>query len=350
MTDKFSKPLDVNKLKDIVRHESARMYLRSFASSSGKGESAFTLALALGAAVKKIFYEKSASTFSNEPKLVKKPIIQFIRRMRVDAMEKYNSTTVFSVVEFAPNEEGLEKQVYMITIVVYLERKFLPEFLRLLQYPYVDSDDEMEVKDGCGTIANLIGGQYKREMAVLGYKDMMMSHFESYINTAVDGVAIPDGPTEKYEISFEVEGTKRLVVEMITMSMLPKWEAQAKTETKAKTKTILVIDDDLMIIKTIESFLQSKEYRVVIAHDGKQGLDKIKENPDIILLDLQMPNMDGYDFILALKEKAGIIQIPIIILTSREGLNDIVKVEGVKEYIIKPINPAALFKSIERYI
>ncbi len=109
-------------------------------------------------------------------------------------------------------------------MIVYLEKEFLPEFLRLLQYPYIDSDDEMEVKDGCGTLVNLIAGQYKREMADLGYKDVMMSPFESYINTAMDGVGIPKGVTEKYEISFEVDGTKRLVVEMVTQAMFSKWK------------------------------------------------------------------------------------------------------------------------------
>ena len=90
--------------------------------------------------------------------------------MRVDAMEKFNSTTVFSVIQFAANEEDLEQQEYLITLIVYLEQKFLPEFLRLLQYPYIDSDDEMEVKDGCGTLVNLIAGQYKREMAPWGIR------------------------------------------------------------------------------------------------------------------------------------------------------------------------------------
>ncbi|MBF0571261.1 MAG: hypothetical protein HQL12_05255 [Candidatus Omnitrophica bacterium] len=212
-------PLDVNKFKEIVQSESARMNLKSFSSA---GESAFTLALALTAAVKKVFYEKSKITFSSEPKIEKRILTLFLHRMRVDAMEKFNTTTVFSVLEFAANAEGLEKKEFLITLVVYLEQKFLPEFLRLMQYPYIDSDDEMEVKDGCGTLVNLIAGQFKKEMAKLGYRDMMMSHFDSYINTAVDGVSIPIGATEKYELSFEVEETKRLVIEMMTFPMLPK--------------------------------------------------------------------------------------------------------------------------------
>ena len=212
--------LDVRRMREIIQQESARLNLRAYVNDS---ESIFTLALALTAAVKKIFYEKSEMTFSNEPTLEKKPVILYFNEMRIDGMEKFNSTTVFSVIDFAATEEGLEKLQFLITIVVYLEKNFLPEFLRLLQYPYIDSDDEEEVKDGCGTFVNLIAGQYKKEMASMGYKDVLMSTFDSYINTAVDGVHIPKGATEKYEINFEIDGTKRLAVEMVTQAKFPKW-------------------------------------------------------------------------------------------------------------------------------
>ena len=99
-----------------------------------------------------------------------------------------------------------------------------------------------------------------------------MSHFESYINTAPDGVGIPKGLTEKYEISFEVEGTKRLVVEMVTLDMLPKW----KTREKTVPKKILVIDDDLTFIKIVEPFLKSQGFEVMVAYDGEEGIKKLK--------------------------------------------------------------------------
>jgi len=337
------KPLDVKKLKDIIRQESARMNLRSF---SNDGETSFTLALALSAAIKKIFYEKTESTFSNEPRLEKKNITQFVHRMRVDAMEKFNATTVFSVVEFAANEEGLARQEYLLTLVVYLEQKFLPEFMRLMQYPYIDSDDEAEVKDGCGTLANLIGGQYKREIAHLGYKDLMMAPFESYINTALDGVGIPKGLTEKYEISFEVDGAKRLVVELVTLDMLPKWKAKEKSA----PKKILIIDDDVTFIKIIEPFLQSQGFEVVKAFDGEEGIKKLKEKPELIILDISMPVMDGYEFVLAKKKIEGDKQVPVIVLTAKEGMADIFKVEGARDYLLKPFQPAALLKCIQRCI
>ena len=337
-------PLDLNKFKEIVRQESARLRLKAF---STEGESAFTLALALSAAVKKIFYEKSGTTFSSEPKLEKKPVTQFVHRMRIDAMEKFNATTVFSVIEFAASEEALQKQAFLVTLVIYLEQKFLPEFLRLLQYPYIDSDDEDEVRDGCGTLANVIAGQYKKELAVLGYKDFMMSPFDSYINTAADGVGIPNCSTEKFEISFDVEGTKRMVVEMVTLATLPK----AGIFKKGPAKKVLVVDDDPVHVKAVSSLLESNGFQVLIARDGKEGVARLKEMPQVVILDLQMPQMDGYEFILAMKDLQGANKVsPVIIMTVKEGLGDIVKVPGVKEYMVKPFNPELLLSSIQRYL
>ncbi|MBF0504645.1 MAG: hypothetical protein HQL14_06030 [Candidatus Omnitrophica bacterium] len=212
MQENNNAPLDLNKFKEIVRQESARLTKNPVADNS---EAAFTLALALSAAVKKIFYEKSAGKFSDEPQLEKKLVTQFVDKMRVDAMEKFNATTVFSSVEFAANEEALKRKEYLLTLVVYLDKQFLPDFLRLLQYPYIDSDDEKEIKDGCGTLVNLIAGQYKREMVVLRHEDLAMSNFGSYINSVADGLNIPKDSAGKYEISFEVDGVKRLVVEVV---------------------------------------------------------------------------------------------------------------------------------------
>src|SRR5437016_2656463 len=113
-----SRPLDLRKIKETVQQESARLNLRSLAS---EGETSFTLTLALSAAVKKVFYEKSETTFSDEPTLEKKPMTQFVHRMRVDAMEKFNSTTVFSALQLAINEESLQRQEFLLTLVVYLE-------------------------------------------------------------------------------------------------------------------------------------------------------------------------------------------------------------------------------------
>lgn len=343
MPEENPKPLDLRSLRDSVKRERDRLKLRFFPS---EGESSFTLALALSAAMKKILFGRSETTFSSEPVLEKKMITQFLNRMRIDAMEKFNSTTVFSVLQFSANEEGMRRQEYILTVIVYLEQKYLPEFLRLLQYPYIDSDDEIEVRDGCGTLANLIAGQYKKEMANLGYKDLTMSTFQSYINTCPDGVGIPKGLTEKYELSFDVDGIKRLVIEMVTIDMLPQWQ----TREKMVPKRILIVDDDVMFIRIMEPFLRLQGFEVIVAHNGEEGIKRLKVRPHLIILDMLMPVMDGPKFVQEKKKIEGELHVPLIVITARENLTDKFKIEGASEYLFKPFQPATLLKSIQRYI
>ena len=175
----------------------------------------FTLALGLAVAVKKVFKQKGGVRLSSEPAMEKKMITPFMQRMRVDAMEKFNNPTAFSVVHFYKNKQEQEKGNPAGVLIVYVEKKFIAELLRLLKYPYIDNDDDEAVKDGCGTLCNLIGGYFKNEINKLGYAELEMSHFHSYINSIADGVAFPAGQTDKYEISYYIEDEKRLVTEMV---------------------------------------------------------------------------------------------------------------------------------------
>ncbi|MBI3601981.1 MAG: hypothetical protein HY209_03715 [Candidatus Omnitrophica bacterium] len=180
-----------------------------------------TMARALSMAVKKVFFEKSETRFSGEPIIEEKRITQFVNRMRVDAMEKFNVTTFLSAVHYYKDTAALEKNDPVGLIVVYIERTFVPEMLRLLRYPYIDYDHDDEVLDGAGAIANLIAGYFKKELSRLGYIDLEMSHFKSAINSVLDGIEYCKGQTHKYELSFSIEDQKRLAVEMV-MGPLPK--------------------------------------------------------------------------------------------------------------------------------
>lgn len=208
--------LDLNQLKAIVREAAGKLPKLKTDTS----EHLFTLSLALTAAIKKTLFERSETKFSQEPVIEKKPIIQFVKRMRIDALEKFNQTSVFSAVHFYV-DEGADKSRPCGVIIIYVEQKFVPELLRLLKYPYVDYDDDNEVKDGCGAILNLIAGQFKKEISGLGYVDLEMSYFKSFINTAADGIEFPSDQNQKYEISFHIDGAKRIVIEMV-MSVIDK--------------------------------------------------------------------------------------------------------------------------------
>ncbi len=117
------------------------------------------------------------------------------------------------------------------------------------------------------------------------------------------------------------------------------------------SKKILVIDDDPTLVKVVQPFLMSHGYEVTVANDGQQGIEAARKNaPDLIILDVQMPKMNGYTFIFELKKIANIKSIPIIVLTAKEGMAEIFKVEGVKEYISKPFKSEVLLTTIKKYL
>jgi|PlaIllAssembly_1097288.scaffolds.fasta_scaffold891668_1 DNA-binding response OmpR family regulator len=116
-------------------------------------------------------------------------------------------------------------------------------------------------------------------------------------------------------------------------------------------KKILLIDDDLKIIKLVESRLKANGYDVISAKDGKSGIEKAKrESPDLILLDIMMPEIDGYQVIERLKKEEDTKSIPVVMLTAKRDLEDIDKsmnVFGAVGFISKPFSPAELLQQIK---
>jgi DNA-binding response OmpR family regulator len=107
-------------------------------------------------------------------------------------------------------------------------------------------------------------------------------------------------------------------------------------------KTILVVDDEKRLVSLVESYLTQEGYRVVTAHDGKDALNVARrEHPDLIILDLMMPEMDGYEFMRIHRAERN---TPIILLTAR--VDDEEKVIGLEigadDYVTKPFRPREL--------
>ncbi|MDP8212668.1 MAG: response regulator [Candidatus Zapsychrus exili] len=111
---------------------------------------------------------------------------------------------------------------------------------------------------------------------------------------------------------------------------------------------ILIIDDDEIGITLVKFGLVSKGYDTVVASDGEEGLKQVKEyKPDLIVLDVQMLNMNGYEFVGELKRIEGVETTPIIMLTANETMEDVFKLEGVKAYFVKPVNLVDLVAKIK---
>lgn len=113
---------------------------------------------------------------------------------------------------------------------------------------------------------------------------------------------------------------------------------------------ILIIDDNEQITKMLTTFLELKNHKCTVANDGKQGLVLIQENKhDVVLLDLAMPEFDGYAIIKALENKNMLKNNKIIVFTAstitQDELDQLVS-RGVNSYILKPIDIDLLLSKI----
>jgi hypothetical protein len=184
----------------------------------------FTMSLALAVAVRKLFREKANIKFSQEPLIDKKPITSFMKRMRVDPMEKFNGPTVVSIIHFYKNLQDMDLNRPCGVLLTYIEIAAISGLLKRLDYPEIDDDEEEEVEDACGAICNVIAGGFKLELLNIGYPALEMSSFESHINSVVNGTTFPLKSAHKYEINYEMDGHKKLVTELV-MAPLPRASA-----------------------------------------------------------------------------------------------------------------------------
>ena len=115
-------------------------------------------------------------------------------------------------------------------------------------------------------------------------------------------------------------------------------------------KKILVVDDEIHIVQIVKFNLEKRGgYEVITAKNGEEGLETAKEQmPDLILSDVMMPKMSGFQFCEALKRDAELKKIPFIILTAKGQENDIKTGTdlGADDYITKPFSPKALLEKV----
>jgi len=127
-----------------------------------------------------------------------------------------------------------------------------------------------------------------------------------------------------------------------------------------KKAKILIVDDDPDILTAIGAVLEARDYKVVTARDGEEGLAKLKaEKPDLMILDLLMPRMDGFAVCTELKDprRAKYSNIPILILTSvkEEASRRRYELEtglalDVDDYVEKPIDPYTLLERVGKLL
>jgi pilus assembly protein CpaE len=111
------------------------------------------------------------------------------------------------------------------------------------------------------------------------------------------------------------------------------------------SEKILIIDDDLDTLRLVGLMLQRQGYQISAATNGQQGLDKaFEEDPDLILLDIMMPDMDGYEVTRRLRRNPSTMETPILMFTAKTQLDDkVIGFEvGANDYLTKPTHPSEL--------
>ncbi|MBU1125720.1 MAG: response regulator [Candidatus Omnitrophica bacterium] len=119
------------------------------------------------------------------------------------------------------------------------------------------------------------------------------------------------------------------------------------------SKKILVVDDEPHIVMLVQSRLMAEGYDVVTSSDGQDALEKVRQSkPDLIILDLSLPVMDGFQVCSALRADSVTAAIPIVMLTAHRDAQDITKATelGAVSYVQKPFKAEILLGIIQGFI
>ncbi len=186
-----------------------------------------------------------------------------------------------------------------------------------------------------GLIVDFIRGQ---EETIIKPMNKFLSGLSIYSGTSISG-----------------DGKVRLVINPLRL-----FEQEIKplriTSTIAgedKRKKVLVVDDSLSVRKYLTQFLESKDINVITATNGQEALDVLEEKiVDLIITDLEMPVMHGYELIHRIKTSERLRKIPVVVLTSRSAEKHRMKAlsSGVEDYIVKPFEEQRLTEVLRKYI
>lgn len=124
-----------------------------------------------------------------------------------------------------------------------------------------------------------------------------------------------------------------------------------KPKKKTAQAKILIVDDETDIVNTVQYRLESCKYEVITASNGQEGLEKATmEKPDLILLDINMPIMDGHEMLERLRSRPDLKSTPVIMLTAYSDRADVSKAAelGISNYVTKPFDFTDLTEKISK--
>jgi len=177
--------------------------------------------LMLAEVVKRILVRKAEIEISSKPSFVLQPVTEFMKRMRVSGLSKFDGRVYMSSINYFVDQAQLEKNKAIGTIVIYVPEIHAVKLLNRIGYPVKDEGDEEGIEDACGSLCNLIAGNFKSGLTQLGYQELVMSHFSVFQNEVINGLPYCNERPQVYEIGFPIQGVKKIAVDL-NMGNIPK--------------------------------------------------------------------------------------------------------------------------------
>ena len=179
---------------------------------------------------------------------------------------------------------------------------------------------------------------------------ILKGHLETLV-ASQKAVAAPPAP--KKIMPVVTVKTKPSIKTAVSQKPAPSPPKSSVKKALPSRGTIMIVDDSNTIRKLVSMTLKRERYDIVIAVDGLDALAKLSDGvPDLILLDITMPRMDGYQVCKAVKSNAETKDIPVVMLSGKDGFFDKVRgrVAGATDYITKPFDPQELVQAVARHI
>ena len=129
--------------------------------------------------------------------------------------------------------------------------------------------------------------------------------------------------------------------------------AMVKPETPAETKTVLIVEDNELNMKLFHDLLEAHGYKTLEARTGPEALKMAtEERPDLILMDIQLPEVSGLEVTQKIKKDEDLVDIPIIAVTAfaMKGDEERIRQGGCEDYIAKPISVSTFLEKVKRYL
>lgn len=118
--------------------------------------------------------------------------------------------------------------------------------------------------------------------------------------------------------------------------------------------SVLVVEDDVHIAHVLSFMLERQGYRVIHVADGRAAVQHVVSQPapDLVLLDMMLPNVEGVEIVNVIRVQAGWEAVPVLMLTAKTAEQDIVRAldAGANDFIIKPFQPQALLARVRRFL